>query len=323
MSKRFSQLFIQTIISLTRVFPLWAVLCAVLAYYVPSTFTPIQSYTAELLMFVMFTMGVTLSIDDFKRVITKPKAVIVCTLLHYIVMPLAALILAKVFDMRTELLVGMVLVGSVASGTASNVMIYLAKGDVALSITISSVSTLLGIIITPLLTLTLVGTSVDVPFLGMLFSIIKIVFIPIIAGLCVHHLFLNTVKKCERFFPVLSMFCILAIIGIVVAGSRDQIAQVGFTVICAVILHNAIGLLGGYWGGRLLGFDEATCRTMSLEVGMQNSALAATLGSTYFSSLSALPAAVFSVWHNISGSLLAGYWQGKAIKRKSKSKNIK
>lgn len=316
MSKRFSQLFIQTIISLTRMFPLWAILCAVLAYFLPGTFSPLKSYTSELLMFVMFTMGVTLSINDFKRVITRPKAVIVCTLLHYIVMPITALILAHVFTMRIELLVGMVLVGSVASGTASNVMIYLAKGDVALSVTISSVSTLVGIIVTPLLTLALVGTSIEVPFMSMLLHIVKIVFIPIVAGLIVHHLFFGLVKKCERFFPVLSMICILIILGIVVAGSRDQIAQVGFTVICAVVLHNGFGLLGGYWGGRLLGFDEATCRTMSLEVGMQNSALAATLGTTYFSALSALPAAVFSVWHNISGSLLAGYWQGKPVKNK-------
>jgi len=297
-------------------FPLWAILFAVLAYFVPSPFIQIKPYMHELLMFVMFTMGITLSIVDFKRVLVKPKAVIVCTLLHYIVMPLTALILAKLFMMRIELLVGMVLVGSVASGTASNVMIYLAKGDVALSITISTISTLVGIIVTPLLTLVLLGASIEIPFLAILFLIIKIVFIPIVAGLIVHHLFFKWIKKCERFFPVLSMLCILAILSIVVAGSRDQISQVGLTVICAVILHNGIGLFSGYWGGRLLGFDEATCRTMSLEVGMQNSALAATLGTTYFSALTALPAAVFSVWHNISGSLLAGYWQGKAIKNK-------
>lgn len=220
--------------------------------------------------------------------------------------------------MNVELLVGMVLVGSVASGTASNVMIYLAKGDVALSVTISSVSTLVGIVVTPLLTLALLSKSVEVPFMSMLLSIVKIVFIPIVAGLFVHHLFYRFVQKWERFFPVLSMLCILTILGIVVAGSRDQITQVGFTVICAVLLHNGLGLLGGYWGGRLLGFDEATCRTMSLEVGMQNSALAATLGTTYFSALSALPAAIFSIWHNISGSLLASYWQGKPIEGKIK-----
>lgn len=318
MSNKFSQLLFRIIITITKLFPIWAVLFAVLAYFVPSTFTPVTPHISELLMFVMFTMGVTLSLDDFKRVITRPKAVIVCTLLHYIVMPFTALILAKIFMMPVDLLVGMVLVGSVASGTASNVMIYLAKGDVALSVTISSVSTLVGVVVTPLLAVILVGKSVEVPFDKMFIHIIQIVLVPIVVGLCVHHLFLGLVKKCERFFPLLSMLCILIILGTVVAGSRDQIMQVGVIVIFAVILHNGIGLLSGYWGGRLLGFDEATCRTMSLEVGMQNSALAATLGTSYFSSLAALPAAVFSVWHNISGSLLATYWQGKPIKTETK-----
>ena len=321
MSQRYSQLFVQSLISLTRLFPLWAILCAIVAYFSPNVFLPVSQYTSQLLMFVMFTMGVTLSIDDFKRVVTKPKAVIICTLLHYIVMPLTALILSKLFTMRPELLVGMVLVGSVASGTASNVMIYLAKGDVALSVTISSVSTLVGVVVTPILTLLLVGTTVEVPVWKMLVHIIQIVLIPIVLGLMVHHFLYSVVKKCERFLPLLSMLCILLIICIVVAGSHDRIAQVGITVIFAVIIHNGIGLLGGYWGGRLFGFDESTCRTMSLEVGMQNSALAATLGNTYFSALSALPAAVFSVWHNISGSLLAGYWQGKPVKNKQKANN--
>ncbi|PXZ06633.1 ketopantoate/pantoate/pantothenate transporter PanS [Gilliamella apicola] len=321
MSQPYSQLFVQSLISLTRLFPLWAILCAIVAYFSPNVFLPVSPYTSQLLMFVMFTMGVTLSIDDFKRVVTKPKAVIICTLLHYIVMPLTALILSKLFTMRPELLVGMVLVGSVASGTASNVMIYLAKGDVALSVTISSVSTLVGVVVTPILTLLLVGTTVEVPVWKMLVHIIQIVLIPIFLGLVVHHFLNSVVKKCERFLPLLSMLCILLIICIVVAGSHDRIAQVGITVIFAVIIHNGIGLLGGYWGGRLFGFDESTCRTMSLEVGMQNSALAATLGNTYFSALSALPAAVFSVWHNISGSLLAGYWQGKPVKNKQKANN--
>ena len=321
MSQRHSQLFVQSIILLTRLFPLWAILCAIIAYFSPNTFLPIRPHTSHLLMFVMFTMGVTLSINDFKRVVTKPKAVIICTLLHYIVMPLTALILSKLFTMRPELLVGMVLVGSVASGTASNVMIYLAKGDVALSVTISSVSTLVGVVVTPILTLLLVGTTVEVPVWDMLVHIIQIVLIPIILGLIVHHFLYSIVKKCERFLPLMSMICILLIICIVVAGSHDLIGQVGITVIFAVIIHNGIGLLGGYWGGKLFGFDESTCRTMSLEVGMQNSALAATLGTTYFSALSALPAAVFSVWHNISGSILAGYWQGKPVKNKKKSNN--
>ena len=141
--------------------------------------------------------------------------------------------------------------------------------------------------------------------------------IPIGLGLIIHHLFPRLVKVVEPYLPAFSMVCILAIISAVVAGSASHIASVGLVVIAAVILHNTIGLLGGYWGGRLFGFDESTCRTLAIEVGMQNSGLAAALGKIYFSPLAALPGALFSVWHNLSGSLLAGYWSGKPIKDKS------
>ncbi|HGN1707633.1 TPA: bile acid:sodium symporter family protein [Providencia rettgeri] len=298
----------------TRLFPLWALLLSVLAYYAPNSFTGISPFISYLLMLIMFTMGVTLRISDFKRVVTRPAPVIICTFIHYLIMPLAAWLLAKAFDMPADLAIGMILVGSVASGTASNVMIYLARGDVALSVTISSVSTLVGVFATPLLTLLYADTSISVNVMGMLLSILQIVIIPIIAGLAIHHLFSETVKKVEPFLPSLSMICILAIISAVVAGSQSHIASVGFMVAIAVVLHNGIGLIGGYWGGRLFGFDESTCRTLAIEVGMQNSGLAATLGAQYFGAMAALPGALFSVWHNLSGSLLAGYWQGKPTK---------
>ncbi|HHQ2582718.1 TPA: ketopantoate/pantoate/pantothenate transporter PanS [Providencia rettgeri] len=298
----------------TRLFPLWALLLSIFAYYTPNSFTGISPFISYLLMLIMFTMGVTLRISDFKRVVTRPAPVIICTFIHYLIMPLAAWLLAKAFDMPADLAVGMILVGSVASGTASNVMIYLARGDVALSLTISSVSTLVGVFATPLLTLLYADTSISVNVMGMLLSILQIVIIPIIAGLVIHHLFSEIVKKIEPFLPSLSMICILAIISAVVAGSQSHIASVGFMVAIAVVLHNGIGLIGGYWGGRLFGFDESTCRTLAIEVGMQNSGLAATLGAQYFGAMAALPGALFSVWHNLSGSLLAGYWQGKPTK---------
>ncbi|WP_434778826.1 ketopantoate/pantoate/pantothenate transporter PanS [Neisseria sp. Ec49-e6-T10] len=300
---------------ITRMFPIWAVLCSLIAYFTPNSFLSIKPFVGDLLMFVMLTMGVTLSIHDFKRVFLRPKPVVACTLLHYLVMPLSAWVLGKLFQMPADLLVGMVLVGSVASGTASNVIIYLAKGDVALSVTISAISTLVGVIATPLLTWLFVGTQVQVDILGMLTYILKIVVLPIGSGLIIHHLLTTFVKKIEPFLPFLSMCSILTIISVVVAGSQSNIASIGITVALAVVLHNGIGLLSGYWGGKLMGFDESICRTMSIEVGMQNSGLAATLGTTYFSSLAALPGAIFSVWHNISGSILAGIWQGKPIKK--------
>ncbi|MBW7981867.1 ketopantoate/pantoate/pantothenate transporter PanS [Enterobacillus tribolii] len=298
----------------TRLFPLWAVLLSITAYFTPTTFTGVGPYISPLLMLIMFTMGVTLNVGDFKRVLSRPAPVAAGLFLHYLIMPLAAWAIAKAFNMPPDLSAGMVLVGSVASGTASNVMIYLARGDVALSVTISAFSTLVGVFATPLLTRLYVDAAIEVDIIGMLFSILQIVVIPIGAGLVVHHLFRGLVARLEPYLPALSMVCILAIISAVVAGSQGHIASVGLVVIVAVILHNAIGLLSGYWGGKLFGFDESTCRTLAIEVGMQNSGLAATLGKIYFSPLAALPGALFSVWHNLSGSLLAGYWQGKPVK---------
>jgi len=302
---------------LTRLFPLWAVLLSVLAYKTPTTFTAIGPWVTTLLMLIMFGMGVHLKIEDFKRVLSRPAPVAAGIFLHYLVMPLAAWLLAMLFHMPPELSAGMVLVGSVASGTASNVMIFLAKGDVALSVTISSVSTLVGVIATPLLTRLYVDTHIQVDVMGMLLSILQIVVIPIALGLVVHHLLPRVVKAVEPYLPAFSMLCILAIISAVVAGSASHIASVGFVVIVAVILHNTLGLLGGYWGGRLFGFDESTCRTLAIEVGMQNSGLAAALGKIYFGPLAALPGALFSVWHNLSGSLLAGYWSGKPVEKQN------
>ena len=295
---------------ITRLFPVWAILLSAAACYTPGTFTGIGPWVSWLLMLIMFAMGVTLNIDDFKRVLVRPAPVIAGTFLHYLVMPLA-----KLFQMPPDLAAGMILVGSVASGTASNVMIYLAKGDVALSVTISSVSALVGVFATPLLTRLYVDTHVEVDVVGMLLSIVKIVAIPIALGLLVHHTLNRLVKRVEPWLPAFSMVCILLIISAVVAGSQSFIGSVGLVAIAAVVMHNAIGLLGGFWGGKLFGFDESTCRTLALEVGMQNSGLAATLGKLYFSPLAALPGALFSVWHNLSGSLLAGYWSGKPVKR--------
>ncbi|MBK4714873.1 MULTISPECIES: ketopantoate/pantoate/pantothenate transporter PanS [Tenebrionibacter/Tenebrionicola group] len=307
---------------LTRLFPLWALLLSALAWFMPPAFISVAPHVSTLLMLVMFGMGVHLNINDFKRVLSRPAPVAACTFLHYLIMPLTAWVLARMFNMPSDLAAGMVLVGSVASGTASNVMIYLAKGDVALSVTISAVSTLVGVFATPLLTRLYVDAHIQVEVLSMLMSILKIVVIPIGLGLTIHHLFPRAVKAVEPFLPAFSMACILAIISAVVAGSADRIASVGSVVFIAVILHNGIGLISGYWGGRLFGFDESTCRTLAIEVGMQNSGLAAALGKIYFSPLAALPGALFSVWHNLSGSLLAGYWSGKPIRKNTTHADI-
>jgi BASS family bile acid:Na+ symporter len=299
---------------ITRLFPLWAVLVSIAAYSAPSSVTGIAPHVTMLLTIIMLSMGVTLSIDDFRRVFTRPAPVIAGMVLHYLVMPLAAWAIAKALRMPPDLTAGMVLVGSVASGTASNVMIYLARGDVALSVTISALSTLVGVFATPLLTRFYVDASISVDVHGMLMSIVQIVALPIVIGLVVNHLFGKLVRKIEWALPLVSMVSILLIIAAVVGGTQKSVASVGMVVAVGVVLHNGIGLLGGYWGGRLLGFDEAVCRTLAIEVGMQNSGLAATLGKLYFTPIAALPGALFSVWHNLSGSMLAGYWAGRPAK---------
>ena len=298
----------------TRLFPLWAGIFSVLAYYMPSGFNWIAPNISHLLMLIMFTMGISLRLDDFRRVLARPFPIVAGISIQCLVMPLAAFLLARMLNMPTDLAAGMVLVGTVASGTASNVMTYLARGDLALSVSLSAVSTILGVVTTPLLTYLYVDTSIDVPIKSMLMSIVEIVIIPIGLGLIVSHLFSKKLNVVEPYLPFISMVSILAILACVVALSHASIATMGLTVAVGVFLHNSIGLLSGYWVGKLLGFDEKTCRTLSIEVGMQNSGLAAALATNYFSALAALPGALFSVWHNISGSLLAGYWRDKPVK---------
>lgn len=308
---------------ITRLFPLWALLFAVAAFFAPATFKPILPHVTLLLGIIMFAMGVTLTPADFRRVAREPGPVAAGIVLHYIIMPLAAFVIAKILGLSPQLAVGMVLVGSVASGTSSTVMVYLAGGDVALSVTISAVSTLVGVVATPLLVRLYVAHGIEVNTLGLLISIARIVLLPVALGVIVNVLAHQAVRRVEPLLPLVSMLSILLIIAAVVAATAGAIASVGPIVLLAVVLHNATGYLGGYWGGRLLGFPESVCRTLAFEIGMQNSGLAAALGKLYFSPLAALPGAIFSVWHNISGSLLAGYWNGRPMRGEAPPRAVK
>ena len=207
----------------------------------------------------------------------------------------------------------MVLVGSVAGGTSSNVMCYLAKGDVALSITMTALSTLLGVIITPLLVQLLAGKSVDVPVLDMLLSLLKIVLIPVVIGVLANVWLHSLTARLEPLLPLVSMVAIVLIIATVVALNAGQFAAIGPIVALAVILHNGIGITAGYWVSRWLGFDERICRTIAFEVGLQNSGLATALAMKFFTPASAVAGTLFSVWHNLSGSLLAGFWARRPL----------
>jgi bile acid:Na+ symporter, BASS family len=217
-------------------------------------------------------------------------------------------LLSKALGFSTELLIGMVLVGAVSGGTASNVITYLAKGDVALSITMTITSTLLSIVATPFLTLLYVGQSVPVPVNDMLISILQLVLAPVFIGVIVNYFLHHVIKRYEPYLATLSMVAIVFIIAIVVALNQQRIASIGLMVIVGIMLHNLAGLLTGYWVARFMGYEHKICKTIAIEVGMQNSGLAVALAMKYFTPLSALAGAIFSVWHNISGALLAGYW---------------
>jgi len=227
-------------------------------------------------------------------------------------MPLAAFVISRLLNFSTELLVGMILVGAVSGGTASNVIAFLAKADVALSITMTVVSTLLSIVITPYLTLLYVGQTVPVPVFSMLLSTMKIVLLPVLLGLVLNHFFHKHIAKREELFALLSIGSIIFIIAIVIGLNQERISSIAISMFVGIILHNLIGLSGGYYISKLLGYEHKVCKTVAIEVGMQNSGLAVALATKYFTPLSALPGAIFSIWHNISGSIIAGYWSKKA-----------
>ncbi len=296
---------------LTQLFPVWAVSFALFAYFSPGLFVDLKTQIVPLLTIIMLAMGVSLSPSDFLNVLKHKKAVGVGVFLQFLIMPIAALLISFLLGFNTELTVGMVLVGSVAGGTSSNVMVFLAKGDVALSISMTAISTLLGVIVTPLLVQGLVGQTVDVPVSGMLMSLVKIVLLPVAIGVIINTFFSKTVAKIHAVLPLISMAAIVLIIAIVVALNAGNLNTVGPLVALAVILHNSFGLIAGYFGCRLFGFNESTCRTIAFEVGLQNSGLATALAMKFFSPASAIAGTIFSVWHNISGSLLAGYWASK------------
>lgn len=296
----------------TATFPLWAILLSTVAYLAPDFFTNMKPAIIPLLVAIMFGMGMTLTIADFKRVLLKPQVIALGVLIQYMFMPLAAWGISLLLNLPTELMIGMVLVGSSAGGTASNVICYLAKGDVALSISMTLCSTLLAIVAMPFLTWLYVGQTVPVPVADMLLSILKIVLLPVILGVSLNTLLQNQLDRIKPVFPAISSLAIIIIIAIIVALNHGKLATMGATIVLAVMLHNLIGLVSGYQLARLAGYPAVVCRTLAIEVGMQNSGLSVALAIKYFAPAAALPGALFSIWHNLTGSLLAGFWTRQA-----------
>ncbi|MFT6927130.1 MAG: BASS family bile acid:Na+ symporter [Psychromonas sp.] len=302
---------------ITNLFPVWAVLLSVLAFFQPDLFTSLKSAIVPLLIIIMLSMGLTLKASDFVNVLSSFKAVVTGVVLQFSVMPIVALGLATLLNFDANLTVGLVLVGCVAGGTSSNVMCFLAKGDVALSITMTAISTLLGVVLTPLLVELLAGKAVDIPVFAMIMSLIKIVLVPVLAGVILNSLFNKKIEKIGAALPVISMAAIVIIIAIVVALNAGKLVEIGPMVALAVVLHNSVGLLSGYFVSKKLGFEESVCRTIAFEVGLQNSGLATALAMKFFAPAAAIAGTIFSVWHNISGSLLAGYWSKEQSRREN------
>lgn len=295
-----------------QLFPVWAIALSVCAFYSPAPFVSLKAAIIPLLAFIMLTMGLTLTPGDFRHVLSQPKAVLTGLVLQFSVMPVVALLIAILFQFDADLTLGMVLVGCVAGGTASNVMCFLAKGDVALSISMTAMSTLAGVILTPLLVELLAGQVVDIPLAGMMLNLLKIVLFPVLAGVLINHFFSNVVKRFTPLLPLFSVAAIVLIIAIVVALNAATLPTIGPIVALAVVLHNTTGLSLGYLVARQLGLPEKSCRTIALEVGLQNSGLAVALAMKFFAPASALAGTLFSIWHNVSGSVLAAWWRKRS-----------
>lgn len=300
-------------------FAVWVILFAALAFALPGGFTWISPYINLLLGIIMFGMGLTLKFKDFKQVITAPKEVITLVVAQYTIMPLIALGLVYLFQLPAEIAIGVILVGCSPGGTSSNVMTFLAKGNMALSVTATSVTTLLAPVITPALTLFLASAWLPVSFSAMFISIIQIVLIPIALGVAVQYLLGTKVDKAVGILPLISVLGIIGVITAVVSNNVENIITSGLLIFAVVILHNLLGYLVGFLLGKVLRFDLRDTKTLSIEVGMQNSGLAATLAATHFSPVAAVPGALFSVWHNISGSLAAN-WLNRIGKKKQADK---
>lgn len=284
------------------------------AMYYPKYFVTIGDFKLStliipLLQVIMFGMGTELSLKDFANVVRMPKGIIVGVAFHYLIMPLLGFLIATLFNFPPEIAAGIILVGCCPSGLASNVMAYLARANLALSVSVTTISTILAPFFTPMLLQFLGGSFVQIDFWAMVWDITKIVIIPIAAGLLFHYLMRGRFGWLDKILPLLSMAGIAVILAIMVAAGRDNLLKVGALLLVATFLHNVAGFFLGYWSARLMKFNERDCRTISLEVGMQNAGLATGLALTMGKiSTAGLAPAIFGPVMNVNGSSLASWW---------------
>jgi bile acid:Na+ symporter, BASS family len=294
-----------------KTFALWVIVFAVLGFLLPDVFKQVAPYIVTLLGIIMFGMGLTLSADDFKEVVKRPYEVGIGVIAQFLIMPLLAVVLTKIIPMSPEVAAGVILVGCCPGGTSSNVMTYLSKGDVALSVACTSVTTLAAPIVTPFLVWLFASQYLPVDGWAMFISIVKVVLVPLALGFALQKLVPSVVKSAVPVLPLVSVIGIVLIVAAVVGASKGAIAQSGLLVFAVVVLHNGLGYLLGFFAAKACGLSLAKRKAIAIEVGMQNSGLGAALATAYFSPVAAVPSAIFSVWHNISGALLANFFSGR------------
>lgn len=292
----------------TALFPLGAIAITVFSVLYPGVLAGYGKAIVPLLGVVMFGMGITLRPENFLEVLRRPRLILLGVTLQYLLMPLIAWTVSLALNLPAGLLIGVVLVGTCPGGTASNVICYLARGDVALSITLTTASTLVAVLLTPAMTWLYIGRTVPVPVLHMVLDIARVVLLPVLGGMLLNRYLGHYLKAVKHAFPLVSVTAIILIIGIIVALNRPVLPALALPVIAAVFWHNLLGLAGGYYLAGLYTRDARVRRTLAIEVGMQNSGLAVALAHSYFPAVASLPGALFSIWHNITGSLLAGWW---------------
>ena len=299
----------------------WIFAAVTVSMFHPQLFTnvgglPLKTLILPLLQLIMFGVGSTMGIRDFEGVIKMPKPVLIGIVCQFTIMPLVGYTIANTFGFPSEIAAGIILVGCVPSGLASNVMSYIANANVALSVTLTAVATLLAPVITPFLMQQLAGSFIQVEFMAMMMDIIKIVIAPIGAGLLFNHFLGGKFPWLDRAMPMVSMISIGAIITIITAAGRDSLIEVGLLLVLACLIHNLAGYILGYYSCKLLRMDEKSCRTIAIEVGLQNGGLASGLALS-MGKLVALAPAIFGPLMNITGSTLASYWHNRPITEES------
>ncbi len=283
-------------------------LLSIAALIFPSPFTELKPLIPFLLGVIMFGMGVTLKFEDFKNIWKTKHLVLLGISAQYLVMPLLAYLISIALGLPKEIMIGMIVLGACPGGTASNVICYLAKANVALSITLTLVSTLLAPLLTPSIVYLFLSENVDIHFWQMVQSVFWIVIFPLVDGLVIRHFFYKRFQPILDVFPSVSILTISVVIACVVALNQQLVLSFPLLILAAVILHNLSGLSIGYGVGKLFKCSNKDARTLAIEVGMQNSGLSVALTTKFFTATAALPGAIFSLWHNISGIMLAKFW---------------